>query len=143
MINRGVLFLYFLSSVAWGEERPVADSPPAYRSVDPLSLESVLQLLLGLGLVLGTIFVIAWLLRRVTLLPGQHRKLKVVAALSLGQRERAVLVQVGDQQVLLGVAQGQVTLLKSFEQPVIQPETESGTAFSQTLSRYLQKRSNT
>lgn len=143
MINRGVLFLYFLSSVAWGEERRVTDSPPAYRSVDPLSLESVLQLLLGLGLVLGTIFVIAWLLRRVTLLPGQHRKLKVVAALSLGQRERAVLVQVGDQQLLLGVAQGQVTLLKSFEQPVIQPETESGTAFSQTLSRYLQKRSNT
>ncbi|KDE39596.1 Flagellar biosynthesis protein FliO [Nitrincola lacisaponensis] len=140
MIYRGLLLLCLFSSAAWGEERRVSVS--AYRSADPLSLESVLQLLLGLGLVLGTIFLIAWLLRRVTLIPGQHRKLKVIAALSLGQRERAVLVQVGEQQVLLGVAQGQVTLLKSFEQPVIQPEAPAETAFSRTLGQYLHKRNN-
>ncbi|WP_191905934.1 flagellar biosynthetic protein FliO [Nitrincola iocasae] len=106
-----------------------------------MSITSVLQLVLGLALVLGTIFLIAWLLRKVTLLPGQHRKLRVVAALSLGNRERAVLVQVGDEQLLLGVAQGQVSLLKSFDQPVIELESGQNSAFSKKLSQYLQKRS--
>lgn len=106
-----------------------------------MSLASILQLVLGLGFVLGTIFLMAWLLRKVTLLPGQHRKLRVVAALSLGNRERAVLVQVGEQQLLLGVAQGQVSLLKSFETPVIEPETGADSAFSKKLSQYLSKRS--
>ncbi|WP_268746571.1 flagellar biosynthetic protein FliO [Nitrincola sp. A-D6] len=84
---------------------------------------------------------IAWLLRKVTLLPGQHRKLRVVAAMSLGNRERAVLVQVGEQQLLLGVAQGQVSLLKSFDQPVIELESGTDSAFSKKLSQYIQKRS--
>lgn len=101
-----------------------------------------MQLLLGLGLVLGTILLMAWLLRKVTVLPGQHQKLKVIAALSLGQRERAVLVQVGEEQLLLGVAQGQVTLLKSFDKPIILPDQPVKTsAFSRTLNQYLNKRS--
>ena len=100
-----------------------------------------MQLILGLGLVLGTILAMAWLLRKVSVLPGQHRKLKVVAALSLGHKERAVLVQVGEEQMLLGVSQGQVTLLKSFEQPVIVPDQLAPeSAFARKLNQYISKR---
>lgn len=84
----------------------------------------------------------AWLLRKVSVLPGQHKKLKVVAALSLGQKERAVLIQIGEEQMLLGVSQNQVTLLKSFETPVITTDdlvVES--AFAKKLNQYLSKRS--
>ncbi|WP_417583416.1 flagellar biosynthetic protein FliO [Nitrincola sp.] len=133
------LLLASPGAIAEIERQPA--SAFAYSGGDPMSIASVLQLVLGLVLVLGTIFLIAWLLRKVTLLPGQHRKLRVVAALSLGNRERAVLVQVGDQQLLLGVAQGQVSLLKSFDQPVIELENGQDSAFSKKLSQYLHKRS--
>jgi flagellar protein FliO/FliZ len=41
-----------------------------------------------------------------------------VAQLSLGTRERAVLVRVGGQELLLGVAAGSVRTLHSFTAPV-------------------------
>ena len=138
---RFALCLLLFSPLAWGEVERKSAPSLAYSGGDPMSLASILQLLLGLGFVLGTIFLMAWLLRKVTLLPGQHRKLRVVAALSLGNRERAVLVQVGEQQLLLGVAQGQVCLLKSFDTPIIEPETGRDSAFSKKLSQYLPKRS--
>ncbi len=126
-----------ISPYGWGSET----SAPAYQRPDPFSFESIMQLLMGLGLVLGTIVVMAWLLRKVSVLPGQHRQLKVVAALSLGQKERAVLVQVGEEQLLLGVAQGQVTLLKHYDQPIISPEQSgANSAFAQKLSQYIKKR---
>lgn len=138
---RIALCLLLFTPLAWSEVESKSAPSLAYSAGDPMSLASIMQLLLGLGLVLGTIFLMAWLLRKVTLLPGQHRKLRVVAALSLGNRERAVLVQVGDKQLLLGVAQGQVRLLKSFDTPVIEPETGADSAFSKKLSQYLSKRS--
>ena len=136
------VILFFYVPISWGSESSVPQSAPAFSTPDPFSFESIIQLILGLGLVLGTILLMAWLLRKVSVLPGQHRKLKVVAALSLGHKERAVLVQVGEEQILLGVSQGQVTLLKSFEQPVITPEsTVSHSAFSRKLNQYMNKRS--
>jgi flagellar protein FliO/FliZ len=51
--------------------------------------------------------------------------MKVVAALSVGPRERVVLVDVGGQQLLLGVAPGRVNMLHRFEQPVIASDTPS------------------
>lgn len=136
------ILFYVLSPVSWGSDNSAQQSAPAYKSPDPFSFESILQLLLGLGLVLGTILLMAYLLRKVSVLPGQHRKLKVVAALSLGQKERAVLVQIGEEQILLGVSQGQVTLLKSFDQPVITPDQPAAeSVFARKLNQYISKRS--
>lgn len=140
-MNRFFVILCLLSPAVWSSESQTKETIPIYKSPDPFSFESIMQLLLGLGLVLGTILLMAWLLRKVSVLPGQHRKLKVIAALSLGHRERAVLVQVGEEQLLLGVAQGQVTLLKSFDQPVIPPDQPvAESAFARTLNQYLKKR---
>lgn len=81
-------------------------TPKAVPAVD------MLQWLLGLSFVLGLLFLCVWLLRRYghfsRLPPGQFR---VLAALSLGGRERAVLVQAGARQLVLGVAPGQVRTL--------------------------------
>ena len=93
--------------------------------VDPVAPGAVVQLVLGLLAVIALILLLAWLVRRVNLLPGQRSGMQVVAVLPLGQRERAVLVQVGEQQLLLGVGNGQVTLLERFEQPVLEPTRAS------------------
>ena len=67
---------------------------------------------LGLILVLLVIFVCAGLLRRFgrfsKLAPGQFR---VLAMVSLSTKERVVLLQVGEKQLLLGVTSGRIEAL--------------------------------
>jgi flagellar protein FliO/FliZ len=72
----------------------------------------LLQWTLAFGAVLLALFAFAWALRRL----GQFSRLepgsfKVLAALSLGSRERVVLVQAGAKQLVLGVAPGRVQTL--------------------------------
>jgi len=104
---------------------------------DPVSLSALGQLLLGLALVVGLIFLLTWLLRRVNALPTQGQSMKVLAALPLGQREKAVLVQVGQEQLLLGVAPGRVSLLARFEEPVVDSVELRGAAFAERLQQVL------
>jgi flagellar protein FliO/FliZ len=93
----------------------------------PVSAMSLLQTLLGLVLVLGCIVLVAWLLKRSnsfhTAASGQ---LKVIAGLPLGTRERAVLVQVGDKQLLLGVTSQQISLLHTLDTPITTEQPAQG-----------------
>jgi flagellar protein FliO/FliZ len=63
------------------------------------------QLVGGLVVVLAVILVLAWILRRfpVTQVQGQQA-IEILAVRSIGARERLMLVQVGDEQILLGVS---------------------------------------
>ncbi|KAA0876620.1 flagellar biosynthetic protein FliO [Nitrincola tapanii] len=136
----GGLF-YFWGTSAWAEGNS-AVSRPSYPGSDPLSFSAFLQLALGLLLVLGVIFFLAWLLKRMSFLPGQHPQLRILAAIPLSHRERAVLIQVGDEQLLLGVAPGQVNLLKSFDQPILTTDIASTSDFSKRLQRLLNSKSD-
>ena len=79
----------------------------------------MLQFLAGLGIVVLCIVGLAWLLKRAGGLQASARgALRVVDGVALSTRERLVLVQVGDQQVLLGVAPGRVNAVHVLEQPV-------------------------
>ena len=74
---------------------------------------------LALVLVLGLILGLAWLLKR---LPGsgfrQADGLKVVASIALGGKERAAVVQVGGEQLLLGIGAGGVRTLHVLPEPL-------------------------
>lgn len=79
----------------------------------------LLQLVLGLLLVIGLIFVLAWLMRRVQRAgPAGNQVIKLVGSRALGTRDRLVLVQVGNEQVLLGVSPGSITALHVMNEPV-------------------------
>ena len=107
--------MLFLSSISLaGEVLPA----PAARE-DVLTSQAIMQMVLGLALVIAVILILAWVLRRVSNLQQSHQKMKVISSISLGTRERAVLIEVGDRQVLLGVAPGSVSLLESFPERVI------------------------
>lgn len=94
-----------------------------------------LQVFLGLFVVVGLIAVLAWAARRF----GRFNvagagALRIVGGLSMGQRERVVLVQVGEQQLLLGVAPGRVQTLHVLEQPIRPAERQAGTGGSTAVS---------
>lgn len=91
-------------------------------AVSPISTSGLVQVTLGLAVVLALILLLAWLLRRFGPLHASSRgTVRLLGGVSLGQRERAMLVQVGDKQLLLGVAPGNVRTLHVFDAPV-QPE---------------------
>lgn len=80
---------------------------------------SLARLVIGLAVVIGVLLVVARLLPRLngaTLAGGES--FRVVAALPVGQKERVLVLQVGDAQVLIGVAAGNVRLLQTLERPL-------------------------
>lgn len=97
------------------------------------------KLLLGLLLVIGLIFLLAWLLRRVQQLnPRGAQVIKIISTQALGPRERLVLVQVGSEQVLLGLSAGRITPLHVLEEPVHLPDAEpANPEFAQRLMELL------
>ena len=79
----------------------------------------LLQTTLGLLAVLAVIVAIGWAVKRFgNLRGGIQGQMKIVGGISLGTRERVVLLQVGDQQLVLGVAPGQIRTLHVLDHPL-------------------------
>jgi flagellar protein FliO/FliZ len=87
------------------------------------------QLVFGLLLVLGLIFFLAWLLRRVQQAgpAGKGQVIELIGSRALGPRDRLMLVQVGNEQILLGLSPGSITALHVLKEPVQVPTTEKTT----------------
>lgn len=87
--------------------------------VEPLSASYLMKLTGGLLLVVAVIFILAWLVKRLNLTQhSQNSALKVVAGLSLGTRDRIVVLQVGGEQVLLGLTPGRIEKLHTLAEPL-------------------------
>jgi flagellar protein FliO/FliZ len=99
------------------------------------------QLVLGLLLVIGLIFALAWLLRRVqSVSPGNGQLIEVLGSRALGPRDRLMLVQVGNEQILLGITPGRITPLHVLKEPLQVPATSQATSeFAQRLMELLGK----
>ena len=101
------------------------------------------QLVFGLLLVLGVIFFLAWLLRRVQQAgpAGKGQVIELIGSRALSPRDRLLLVQVGNEQILLGLSPGTITALHVLKEPVEVPSTsEKATPeFAQHLLKILGK----
>ena len=114
---------------------------PVVEPVPSFAAAGLLQAGFGLAVVIGLIFLFAWMARRFGLQPsGNGKLLKVVASAMVGQRERVVVVEIGDAWLVLGVAAGQVRALHTMpagnlpDAPAASLAAFAGTgAFSQKL----------
>jgi flagellar protein FliO/FliZ len=98
----------------------------------------VLSVLLGLLAVLAIIAVLAWALRHLFRVGvGAEGLVRVLGSTSLGARERVVLLQVGGEQVLVGVAPGRVQTLHVLDEPVTLPAPGEAPGFQAQLARFL------
>ena len=121
-------------------DTPVNDLSKAATS-QGVSTGQYMNLVLGLVAIIGFIFLVAWILRRVNGAPSSSvGAMKIVGGLSLGNRDRVVLLQVGEQQILLGASPGNINLIHAFEEPPIQTESASqGSDFYQKLQASLNR----
>lgn len=110
-----------------------------------VSAGTILQTALGLLLVLALLFVAAYLLRRFT--PGQGfgraGPLRVVGGLMIGNRERIVLLEVGEVWLVVGVSPGQIRTLHTMAKGEIQPASPDEKPFGQWLKQMVERKNET
>ena len=103
----------------------------------------LLQTLVGLLLVVGFIFALAYVAKKLNLANfGQGRDMKVMASLSLGTREKALLIDVAGKQFLIGVAPGRVSALHAFAEPAVfseSPNNHQAKLSANTASEFSKK----
>jgi flagellar protein FliO/FliZ len=86
----------------------------------------VAQTALSLLLVLGAIFALAWVLRRVqSFRPKTAGVLSVRGGLQVGAKERVLWVRAGETDLLIGVAAGRVQTLHVFDKPPLDAEPQA------------------
>ncbi|EZQ19242.1 MULTISPECIES: flagellar biosynthetic protein FliO [Halopseudomonas] len=99
------------------------------------------QLGLGLIVVVGLIFLLGYLMRRVgPMAPQGGQHIRVISSYPLGPRDRLALVEVGGQQMLLGISPGRINTLHVFPEPVVDTD-EAATSgdFARKLQAILKR----
>jgi flagellar protein FliO/FliZ len=77
------------------------------------------QVAFALLLVLCAVFAVAWMVKRVRGMGNRvGDAIDVIADIPLGQKERAVLLKVGQTQILVGVAPGHINTLHVLTEPL-------------------------
>ena len=100
----------------------LAASTAVTTATNPPPSTSLLQWLVSCFLVIGLILLLAWLLKKSRLVPAlAQNQLRVISALPLGNREKLLVVKVGEQQVLLGMTPTNINLLCQLETPLAEP----------------------
>ncbi|WP_232771476.1 flagellar biosynthetic protein FliO [Colwellia sp. 12G3] len=94
----------------------VSDSPEVGKHV--MANMDAGSMILSLLMVLALIIICALVLKRFNFSQQNVSQLKIVTSLSLGAKERVVVIQAGEQQLLLGVTAQQVTLIEHLAEPL-------------------------
>lgn len=104
----------------------------------------LLNVTVGLLLVIGLIFGLSWFVKRFN--QGNfsgNSHLKIIATMPLGTRERIALIDVGGQQLLLGITPTHINTLHTFDTPIAANSADMNTFdFGRKLMAILQRPSD-
>ena len=114
LLNHSVLFLSYLPIAVVAETNPIVKPT----SVEAFSMMGALNMVMGLVVVIALILGLAWVLKKYARLPGHNQvDMKVLGGLSLGTREKAILIEVDNIRLLVGVAPGHIQTLHVLNDP--------------------------
>ena len=133
---------------------PFVTPRPAQAAVQPAAQPtasaagSLMQTTFALLLVLALLAALAWFLKRYgPKAAGGSANLRMVGALNLGGRERILVVEVGDQWIVVGASPGRVNALATMPkqhgadaQPMVQPGLPMAGGFGDWLKQTIDKR---
>ena len=115
------------------EVKPVEVGKHVTASMDAMSM------IMSLLMVLVVIIISAMILKRFQGVRHSVNGLKIVTSLHLGAKEKLVVVQAGDKQLLLGVTPQQITLLETLDEPLVNSK-ENSVDFAQSLAKLLKQK---
>ncbi len=89
--------------------------------------------------VIALIVVLAWALKRMRVPTMMNQKgLSIVRQISVGTKERIMIVQAGEDQFLVGVTSQSIQLISKLDTLITQEELASG-SFADQMSQLLKK----
>lgn len=98
-----------------------------------------MSMILSLLMVLVVIIISAVILKRFQGVRHSINGLKIVTSLHLGAKEKLVVVQAGEKQLLLGVTAQQISLLETLDEPLISAK-ENSVDFAQSIAKLLKQK---
>ncbi|MFT5755329.1 MAG: flagellar protein FliO/FliZ [Alteromonadaceae bacterium] len=132
-----VLYLLFFTLSSFAQEEVVQVG----KHVTATTASSTM--IISLLMVVGLIVACAMVLKKFQVTQQNVSGLKIVTSLSLGTKERIVVVQVADKQLLLGVTAQQITVLDHLEKPLDLGKnvpTDLGKSFTSLLKNTTTKK---
>jgi flagellar protein FliO/FliZ len=128
--------------------QPQQPAPITMPAASSPSAGNLLQTILALVFVLAILAGLAWFMKRYgPRAGGGSANLRVVGALSLGGRERIMVVEVGDQWIVVGASPGRINALATMpKQEGVEPSSvlaahlPPATGFADWLKQTIDKR---
>ncbi|MBK9446501.1 MAG: flagellar biosynthetic protein FliO [Betaproteobacteria bacterium] len=120
-----------------------AEAPPPPPGV---SFATMMQTVAGLALILGLFVGTAWLLRKINggkPLMANNGPLKILSSLTVGARERIILVEVENTWLIVGVAPGHIRTLHTLPKGAILTEPAEAGQFGHWLKKFREQRNDT
>ncbi len=110
-------------------------------TADPFSAAYLVKLIAVMGFILLLIFALAWMMKKMQLNPnGQNGLIQIVSAISVGQRDRIALIQVGEEQILVGLSPGKIEKLHRLKTPLVQQQpTQTPASFSDRFQQLMNR----
>jgi flagellar protein FliO/FliZ len=106
----------------------------------PLSVGSLTQLTLSLFAIVALILAISWALKRLKLAgPLGSGEIAVLDELSVGPKERIVLIRVGESQVLVGIGAGGLVPLTPLAVPIVLKGGPTVPPFAERLREMMKR----
>ena len=103
----------------------ISDTAPDYGGSDkaPRGGSSLLEFTMSCFFVIGFIFVLAWLLKKTRLVPNsKNSRLKLISVLPTGPKSKLLLVQVGDEEILVGATPASLSMVYKLPGKVAQED---------------------
>ena len=101
------------------------------------SSSSILSVFLSLLVVIAIIFAIAFVMRRFNVAQAGHGKMRVVASMMAGSKEKIMVIQVGDEQHLLGITTHNINHLAKLDKPISTSQDSSASSMSNIADNKL------
>ena len=98
---------------------------------------SIVSIFLSLLLVVGIVFMLAFIMRRFNVTHAGSGQMKVVASMMAGTKERILVVKVGEEQHLLGITSQNINHLAKLEQPLEEQAPNPANQFKDKLTQAL------
>jgi flagellar protein FliO/FliZ len=125
---------------------PLTASAAAESAPPGVGLGSYVQAGLALALIVGLLAGAAWLARKVTGGKGFGQGgMRVIGGVALGPRERIVLLEVGDEWLVIGIVPGQIRTLHRLDKGDLSSENDAQGAdrpFAQWLKNISERRTH-
>ncbi|MCV2885413.1 flagellar biosynthetic protein FliO [Aestuariibacter sp. AA17] len=80
---------------------------------------------MSLLVVIAVVFMLASIMRRFNVAQAGQGQMKVVASMTMGTKERVVVLQVGDEQHLIGVTGQNINHLSKLDTPLTSPSQQT------------------